>query len=33
VSLLPPLRNPVAQACLAVAAACVPLTAWLAAFR
>ncbi len=33
VSLLPPLRNPVAQACLAVAAACVPLAAWLAALR
>lgn len=33
VSLLPPLRNRVAQACLAVAAVCVPLTAWLAALR
>jgi rhomboid protease GluP len=33
VSLLPPLRNPTAQACLAVVAACVPVGAWLAAFR
>jgi membrane associated rhomboid family serine protease len=33
ISLLPPLRNRVAQACLAVAAACVPVAAWLAAFR
>jgi len=33
VALLPPLRNRVAQACLAVAALCVPVTAWLAALR
>ena len=33
VSLLPPLRNWVAQACLAIAAACVPVAAWIAAFR
>ena len=33
VSLLPPLRNPIAQSCLAVIAACAPVAAWLAAFR
>jgi hypothetical protein len=33
VSVLPPLRNRAAQASLAVAAACVPMAAWLAAFR
>jgi len=33
VSLLPPLRNRAAQASLAVAAACVPLIAWIVAFR
>jgi membrane associated rhomboid family serine protease len=33
ISLLPPLRNPIAQTCLAVVAACVPVAAWLAAFR
>ena len=33
VSHLPPLRNRAAQALLAVAAACVPVAAWLAAFR
>ena len=33
VSLLPPLQNRAAQACLAVLAACVPVVAWLAAFR
>ncbi len=33
VSLLPPLQNRVAQASLAVAAGCVPVAAWLAAFR
>ena len=33
VSLLPALRNRAAQACLAVVTACVPVAAWLAAFR
>ncbi len=33
VSLLPPLRNRATQACLAVLSGCVPLVAWLAAFR
>ncbi len=33
VSLLPPLQNRAAQASLAVAAGCVPVAAWLAAFR
>ncbi|HET9157353.1 MAG TPA: rhomboid family intramembrane serine protease, partial [Myxococcaceae bacterium] len=33
VSLLPPLRNRAAQAALAVAAAAVPVVAWLAAFH
>jgi rhomboid protease GluP len=33
VSLLPPLRNRAAQACLAVVTLCVPVVAWLAAFR
>ncbi len=33
VSLLPPLRNRAAQALLAVATGCVPVAAWLAAFR
>jgi membrane associated rhomboid family serine protease len=33
VRLLPPLRNRSAQACLAVLAACVPVAAWVAAFR
>ena len=33
VSLLPPLRNRAAQAWLAVVTACVPVVAWLAAFR
>ena len=33
VSRLPPLRNRAAQAFLAVAAGCVPVAAWLAAFR
>lgn len=33
VSLLPPLRNRVAQAWLAVVTGCVPVVAWLAAFR
>jgi len=33
VSLLPPLRNRVAQTSLAVAAACVPVSAWIVAFR
>jgi membrane associated rhomboid family serine protease len=33
VSLLPPLRSRAGQACLAIAAAVVPLAAWLAAFR
>lgn len=33
VSLLPPLRNRAAQACLAVVTGCVPVVAWLAAFR
>jgi rhomboid protease GluP len=33
VSVLPPLQNRAAQACLAVAAACVPVAAWVAAFR
>lgn len=33
VSLLPPLRNRAAQALLAVAAGCVPVAAWVAAFR
>jgi membrane associated rhomboid family serine protease len=32
-SLLPPLRNRTAQACLAIGAACIPVVAWLAAFR
>jgi rhomboid protease GluP len=33
VSLLPPLQNRAAQASLAVAAGCVPVAAWLVAFR
>lgn len=33
VSWLPPLRNRLAQAVLAVAAACVPVAAWVVAFR
>jgi len=33
VSVLLPLRSRAAQACLAVAAACVPVAAWVAAFR
>ena len=33
VSLLPPLQNRAAQALLAVAVGCVPVAAWLAAFR
>ena len=33
VSLLPPLQNRAGQACLAVVAGCVPVAAWLAAFR
>jgi membrane associated rhomboid family serine protease len=33
VSLLPPLRNRAAQAALAVATGCIPVVAWLAAFR
>jgi membrane associated rhomboid family serine protease len=33
VSLLPPLRSRVAQACLAIVTACVPVVAWFAAFR
>jgi hypothetical protein len=33
VSLLPPLRNRPAQAWLAVVTGCVPVVAWLAAFR
>jgi len=33
VSFLPPLRNRAAQAWLAVVTACIPLVAWLAAFR
>ena len=32
-SLLPPLRNRVAQGCLAVVTASIPVVAWLAAFR
>jgi rhomboid protease GluP len=33
VRVLPPLRNPVAQTCLAITSACVPVAAWLAALR
>ena len=33
VSRVPALQNRAAQACLAVLAACVPVAAWLAAFR
>jgi membrane associated rhomboid family serine protease len=33
VSILRPVWNPAAQACLAVVAACIPVAAWLAAFR
>jgi hypothetical protein len=32
-ALLPPLRNRAAQACLAIVTACIPVVAWLAAFR
>jgi rhomboid protease GluP len=32
-SFLPPLRNRAAQACLAVLTVCIPVVAWLAAFR
>jgi membrane associated rhomboid family serine protease len=33
VALLPPLRNRAAQAALAIVTACIPMVAWLAAFR
>jgi len=33
VSLLPPVRSRTAQACLAIVAACLPVAAWVAAFR